>query len=135
MRYLITVTLIILVCSVFAQNKETIVRNQVKLKRSLEQDIDQGEKNLLLEKEEYFTPNGNLTELKEFDEKGRIKKWERYQYTSKGQLAQEEILNYKGEVKKRIEHVYQDGLKVGKLYYDDRNRLYKKKRYEFEYQE
>ena len=40
--------------------------------RTLEQDIAQGEKKMLLEKEEYFDANGELIELKVFDEKGRI---------------------------------------------------------------
>lgn len=101
--------------------------------RTLEQDIDQGEKNLLVEKEEFFDDNGELIELKEYDEKGRIKKWEQYRYSTEGKLIEERFLDYKGETEKRIEHIFENGLKVEKLYYDDRNRLYKKKRYEVEF--
>ena len=133
MKYLLVITLMIMGCSVFAQSKKTIVENKIKLVSSYEQDIHQGEKELILEKEEYYNTKGELIELKEFDEKGRIKKWEKYSYSSEGQLTEEKILNYRGNTEKRIEHTYQNGIKVGKLYFDDKNRLYKKKRYEFKY--
>lgn len=126
----------LLVCTSFlgvAQNKTTIVEKGVKMIRTLEQDIAQGEKKMLLEKEEYFDANGELIELKIFDEKGRIKKWEQYKYSAAGKLVEEKYLNYRGDVKERIEHVFKDGLKVEKLYYDEKNRLYKKKKYEVEF--
>lgn len=126
----------ILVCSSFlgmAQSKTTIVEKRVKMIRMLEQDIDQGEKKLLLEKEEYFDVNGELIELKEFDEKGRVKKWEQYKYSAEGKLIEEKFLNYRGNVEERIEHIFKNGLKVEKLYYDEKNRLYKKKKYEVEF--
>lgn len=117
----------------FAQNKTTIVEKGVKMVRTLEQDIVQGEKKMLLEKEEYYDVNGELIELKVFDEKGRIKKWEQFKYSAEGKLIEEKELNYKGDVKERIEHIFKDGLKVEKLYFDEKNRLYKKKKYEVEF--
>ena len=126
----------IFVCTTFlgfAQNKTTIVEKGVKMIRTLEQDIAQGEKKMLLEKEEYYDVKGELIELKVFDEKGRIKKWEQYKYSAEGKLTEEKYLNYKGDVDERIEHVFKNGLKVEKLYYDDKNRLYKKKKYEVEF--
>ncbi len=126
----------ILFCTSFlgvAQNKTTIVEKGVKMIRTLEQDIAQGEKKMLLEKEEYYDVNGELIELKEFDEKGRIKKWEQYKYSAEGKLIEEKSRNYRGDVKQRIEYIFKNGLKVEKLYYDDKNRLYKKKKYEAEF--
>lgn len=116
-----------------AQNKTTIVEKGVKMIRTLEQDIAQGEKKMLLEKEEYYDVKGELIELKEFDEKGRIKKWEQYKYSAEGKLVEEKSLNYKGDLDERIVYVFKNGLKVEKLYYDEKNRLYKKKKYEVEF--
>lgn len=116
-----------------AQSKSTIVEKKVKMIRTLEQDIDQGEKKLLIEKEEFFDENGELVELIEYNEKGRIKKWKQFKYSDEGKLIEEIILNYRGKTEERIKHIFKNGLKVEKLYYDDKNRLYKKKKYEVEF--
>ena len=74
MKYLIFICLFGAVYTASAQSKKEIAEKQIKMIRTFEQDIDQGEKEMLLEKEEYFNAAGELIEYKEFEEKGRIKK-------------------------------------------------------------
>ncbi|TKG96633.1 hypothetical protein EYV94_05120 [Puteibacter caeruleilacunae] len=135
MRNLVVViVLVILGCgNAYCQSKRVIKEHKIKLVKSYEQDIVQGEKELLLEKEEYFDENGELIEEKKFDEKGRVKGWKKFAFNEAGKLVEEQELNYRGDVVKRIEYKYSNGLLVEKSYYDNKNRKYKLKRYEFQF--
>lgn len=133
MRNIICIVLLTLSFQLSAQSKKEIREKGITVIKSYEQDLDQGEKELLLEKEEYFNSKGQLVELKEVSEKGRIKKWEKFVYTDDGLIAEEIILDFRGDVDKRIEHEYKNGLRTQKLYFDSKNRMYKKKKYEYQF--
>lgn len=133
MRNIIWILLFMLSFQVGAQSKKEIREKGITVIKSYEQDIDQGEKELLLEKEEYFNSKGQLVELKEVSEKGRVKKWEKYVYTDDGEIAEEIILDFRGDVDKRIEYKYENGLRTQKLYFDSKNRMYKKRQYEYQF--
>ena len=133
MQNIIWILLFMLSFQVSAQSKKEIREKGITVIKSYEQDIDQGEKELLLEKEEYFNSKGQLVELKEVSEKGRVKKWEKYVYTDDGEIAEEIILDFRGDVDKRIEYKYENGLRTQKLYFDSKNRMYKKRQYEYQF--
>lgn len=103
----------------------------IKVIKTFEQNFAQGEKSLLIEKEEYFNEKGVLIEEKNFDEKGKITDWDKYIYNANGDLTEEQKLNSKGDIIKRIEFRIEDGVVSEKLYYDEKGRLYKKKRFEY----
>ncbi|MDN5202232.1 hypothetical protein QQ008_12680 [Fulvivirgaceae bacterium BMA10] len=134
MKQLITVLFISLSLQLVAQSKKQIKKNGITAVKTLEQDISLGEKELWIEKEEHFDQKGELVEIKKFYKKGKIKSWERFTYNEAGLLASEEELNAKGETIKLIEYKYENGLRTQKLYYDAKKRLYKKKKYEYQYE-
>ena len=113
-----------------AQNKKIIAEKGISVIKTFEQDVAQGEKKLLIEKEEYFNKDGELIEEKRIDEKGKIKSWDKYIYENK-LLIEEQKLNYRGTIVERIKYKYNDGVKIEKLYFDEKNRLVKKKVYEY----
>lgn len=84
-----------------------------------------------LVKMEKFDDRGELTEEIEYDDHGRIDKHTRYVY--EGNLLVREIsLDRDGKVKRTIEYEYDgDGLKTAKRYYDEKDRIYKEKRYRY----
>ena len=80
---------------------------------------------------EKFDDRGELIEEIEYDDHGKIDKHTRYVYG--GSLLTREIsLTRNGKVKRTIEYEYDaDGLKTSKKYYDEKDRIYKEKRYRY----
>ncbi|RED98375.1 hypothetical protein [Marinoscillum furvescens] len=134
MKPLLTLFVLLLICSYgSAQSKKTIRNKGVSVIKTYEQDIIQGEKSMLIEKEEYFDSDGELIEEKEISEKGRIKSWIKYERDGEGNVLVETHLSDGGKQELRLEYTYENGLRVEKRYYDDRDRLYKMKKYEYQY--
>jgi hypothetical protein len=118
----------------FAQNQKTIVQKGIEVKKFWEQNLADGDKQPYLEKEEHYNAKGELIEIKEFSEKGRkLKYWYKYKYNNEGELTEEKTLGSKGEQIERIAYKYENGLRVERLTYDAKDRISKKKTYEYQY--
>ena len=132
MKKSILIVFILFTVTAFAQKKDEIIQRGITVKRTFEQNIKDGDKDPYLEKEEFFNFQGEMTELKEYKEEGKeVDKWFKYKYDEEANLIEELELNSKGEQKERIEYVYRKGLKAEKLTYDDKDRLTKRKVYEY----
>ena len=117
----------------FGQDRKEVIEKGIQVKRNYELDIAKGEKEPQIEKEEVYNFRGDLIEIKEYSEEGKVVSlWFRYKYDNQGNLIEEEELNSKGEIKERYEYKYENGLKTEKLYYDNKGRLFKKKIYKYE---
>jgi hypothetical protein len=134
MKIISTLTLIfIFTLTLSAQSKKEVVEKGIKVKQNFELDIAAGDKEPFLEKEEVYNFRGDIVEIKEFKEKGKaLTLWFKYKYDAQGNMIEETELTAKGEVKVRYEYKFENGLKTEKLYYDNKNRLYKKKIYKYE---
>ncbi|MFC0875843.1 hypothetical protein ACE01N_04575 [Saccharicrinis sp. FJH2] len=118
----------------FAQSSKKIVQKGISVVKTSEMRIDDGDKEYWIDEIEYYDNRGNLIEYKEYSDKGDdLKKWIKYKYDTNSNLIEEIELNEKGEQKERIVTIYKDDLKIERHYYDDRDRLYKKKKYEYEF--
>jgi hypothetical protein len=84
-----------------------------------------------LEKIERFDGRGELIEEIKYDRDNRITEHIRYEYD--GKLLMKEIyLDHKGRVDKTYVYEYDpDGLKISKKYFDNKDRIYKEKRYRY----
>ena len=117
----------------FGQDKKEILSSGIQVKRSYSLDVANGDKDPAIEKEEFYNFRGDLVEIKEYSDKGKtIDNWVKYKYDAQGNLVEEVELNSKGEQKTRIEYKFENGLKTEKLYYDNKNRLSKKKTFKYE---
>ncbi len=115
------------------QDRKEVIEKGIQVKRNYELDVANGDKEPSIEKEETYNFRGDLIELKVYSDKGKtVDNWVKYKYDTLGNLIEEQNLNSKGEVKERFEYKYENGLKVEKLYYDNKNRLTKKKIYKYE---
>lgn len=95
--------------------------------------IEEGLDEPLVESIETFNDDGEVIELREFSKRGEIKRWEKYSYDKDRNLIEEVFLNAKGKVERTEKSVFEDGLKVEKQYYNERDQLYKKKVYVYEF--
>jgi len=117
----------------FAQSQESIEERGIHKVVIYETDFEEGEKDKRIIEERVYDAQANLIEYKEYDDYGKAEVWEKYAYNEQGKMISETFLNAKGEQEKRIEHIYVDGLKREKRYYDHKNRLSKTKYYEYSY--
>lgn len=118
----------------FAQSEKKIVQKGIKVVKTSEMHLDDGDDEYWIDKLETYDTRGNLVEYREYSDKGDdLKEWIKYKYDSNSNCIEELELNEDGEQKKRIITIYKDDLKVERHYYDDRDRLYQKKKYEYEF--
>jgi len=130
---LIIIFVSLLAFNSFGQDKKEVIEKGIQVKRNYELDIATGDKEPVIEKEEYYNFRGDIIEVKVFTDKGKtIDSWIKYKYDGQGNLIEEQLLNAKGEVKERYEYKYENGLKTEKQYFDNKNRLFKKKIYKYE---
>jgi len=130
---LVTLSLLAIAIISFGQDKKEVIEKGIQVKRNYEIDIANGDKESTLEKEEYYNFRGDIIETKEFIDAGKtLSLWFKYKYDTQGNLIEEQELNSKGEQKERFEYKYENGLKIEKLYYDNKNRLTKKKIFKYE---
>lgn len=97
--------------------------------------IEEGLDEPLVESIETFNEDGEVIEIREFNKRGEIKRWEKYSYDEDRNLIEEVFLTAKGKVERTEKSVFEDGLKVEKQYYNERDQLYKKKVYVYEYKQ
>lgn len=134
MNKLLIICFILISTSLFAQNKKSeIVQLGIEVKRYYEQDIKNGETEPKLFKEEFFNFRGELVESKEYSIKDKkITLWFKYKYDQEGNLIEEIELNDKGTQKSRVVDRFEKGFRVERLYYDDKDRLVKKRVYKYD---
>lgn len=134
MKYLISLLLISVCFAVNAQDRDEIIKKGIEVKRYYEQELEDGDSDYFLFKEEHFNFKGEIVELKEYNNKGKdVDIWFKYQYDEIGQLIEELELDAKGNQKERIVYRYEKGLRVEKLYYDEKDRLRQRRKYEYEF--
>ena len=115
------------------QSTKTIKEKQIASQTVLEYFIEEGIDEPLVESIERYNEKGKLVEIKEFNKKGEVKRWEKYGYDENGKLVEEVLLTMKGRIERTEKTRYEDGLKVEKKYFNNRDFLYKRKVYEYEY--
>lgn len=116
-----------------AQDRKEIRDLGIVSKTVQEYFIEEGLDEPLVESIEIFNEDGEVIELKEFNKRGEVTRWEKYSYDEDRNLIEEVFLNAKGKVERIEKSVFKDGLKVEKEYYNERDQLYKKKVYVYEY--
>lgn len=131
-KYIILVVLVLAAQMASAQKKSEVVQAGIEVQRSYEIDYVNGITQPYLDKEEFFNLKGELIEIKEYKEYGKtIKLWFKYKYDQEGNVVEELELDPKGAQKEKFTYKYEKGLKLEKLTYDAKNRLTKKKTYEY----
>lgn len=136
MTYRIWAGLILLLIGgalVSGQGKKTIRERKISAITVQEYFLEEGMDEPAVESIETYDENGELTEIREFNKKGDIKKWEKYGYDEEGNLVEEVYLDEKGRITRTEKTIFEDGLRVERQFYDDKGRLYKKKAYLYEY--
>lgn len=95
--------------------------------------IEDGLDEPLVESIEKFNEDGEAIEIKEFNKRGEITRWEKYAYDEDRNLVEEVYLNEKGKVTRTEKSIFEDGFRVEKQFFNERDKLYKKKVYVYEY--
>jgi hypothetical protein len=131
---LITLAIMFFALVVNAQSKTEIINKGIEVKRTYDQDIENGDKERSLNKEEFFDAKGQLIEVKEYSDKGqKIKNWEKFKYNIDGDVIEEQELDSKGVLTKKTEYKYENGLKTERLEYDGKGRLTERRSYEYSF--
>jgi hypothetical protein len=95
--------------------------------------VEEGMDEPLVESIERYNEVGDPVEIKEFNSKGEVKRWEKYAYNKEGKLVEEVFLDEKGKVERTEKSMYKDGLRIEKQYFNNKDKLTKRKVYEYEY--
>jgi hypothetical protein len=134
LKKLIIISFILIATNAFSQNKKSeVIQLGIETKRYYEQDIKNGDTEPTLYKEEFFNFRGELIETKEYSKKdNKITLWFKYKYDHEGNLIEEKELNEKGVQKSRTVDKFEKGYRVERLYYDDKDRLIKKRVYKYD---
>lgn len=127
----ITLLTVFFTALVHAQSPKEVVKHNIATKQVVEIEVERGTKARSVEEFEAYDKNGNLIEKKDFNNDGELKEWVKYEYNEDEEVVKEIYLDEKGKVLESIVFVFKDGLKKEKLYYDSKNRLVKKKVYEY----
>jgi len=119
--------------TVLGQDASKIQEKKIAARTVYEYFVEEGLDEPVVESVERYNERGDLLEIKEFNSKGEVKRWEKYDYDESGHLVEEVYLDGKGKVQRTEKSVYSDGLRVEKLFYNKKDKLYKRKVYEYEY--
>jgi len=119
--------------SVFGQDRKDIRDREIGSRTVNEYFIEEGIKEALIESFQKYNEDGEVIEVKEFNKRGEITLWEKYAYDEDRNIIEEVFLDEKGKVTRTEKTIYEDGLKVEKHYYNNKEKLYKKKVYVYEY--
>lgn len=126
--------LVIFGLSSYGQKSSDLVQRGIVVKRQYDKNVEDGDKDFYLDKEEFYDFRGEIIEIKEYTNLGKeIKTWLKYKYDNLGNLIEELELNPKGEQITRITYKYENGLRIEKNDYDAKNRLTKTRKYEYGY--
>ena len=97
--------------------------------------IEEGLDEPLVESIEKYNEDGEVIELKEFNKRGVITRWEKYTYDEDRNVIEEIFLDARGKVTRTEKSIFEDGFRVEKHYFNERDKLFKKKVYVYEYSE
>jgi antitoxin component YwqK of YwqJK toxin-antitoxin module len=117
------------------QDAETIKEKKIASRTVHEYFLEQGMDKAVVESIEKYDENGKLTEIKEFNSKGEVKLWEEYTYNEEGKVVEARYFNARGNLESREKNIYSDGLRTEKLFYNNKDKLVKRKVYEYEYRD
>ena len=134
-RFLLTTSFILLAVVLMGQSAETIKEKKILSTTVYEYFIEEGLDEPMLESLENFNDQGMLIEVKEFDNKGDVKRWEKYVYNEEDKVIEEIFLDAKGRIESREKSIYSDGLRTEKQFYNNKDKLVKRKVYEYEFQD
>ena len=127
------ITLLIAGVCVFGQGRKTVKEHGIASTTVEEYFIEEGMNEPVVESFERFNEDGEVVELREYNKRGEVKKWEKYVFDEEGNLVEEIFLDPKGNIVSTEKTIYKNGLKAEKHFYNNRNKLYKKKVYVYEY--
>ncbi len=134
-RFLLTTSFILLAGVLMGQSTETIKEKKILSTTVYEYFIEEGLDEPMLESLENFNDQGMLIEVKEFDNKGDVKRWEKYVYNEEDKVIEEIFMDAKGRIESREKSIYSDGLRTEKQFYNNKDKLVKRKVYEYEFQD
>ena len=97
--------------------------------------LEEGLDEPLVESIEKFNEDGEVIEIQEFNKRGEVTRWEKYSYDEDRNLIEEVFLNARGKVTRTEKSIYEEGFRVEKQYFNEREKLYKKKVYVYEYKQ
>jgi hypothetical protein len=131
--FLLTCAFLIMAGPVLGQSTTIIKEKKIATRTVQEYFIDEGMDEPVVESIERYNESGDLIEIQEFNSRGDVKLWEKYTYDNEGRVVEEIFLDAKGRIERTEKSIYSDGLKIEKQYYNNRDKLYKRKVYEYEY--
>ena len=126
-------TLLFVSIQTMGQSKKTILEKEIQSLTVLELFIEEGIKEPLIEEKQIFNEDGELIELITYNKEGDVTKWEKYLYDEDGNIIEEIFLDSRGKIEKKEKTIFKEGLRVERQFFDNRDRMYKKKIYEYEY--
>jgi len=126
---------LLLSAPVFGQSTKTIKEKQIISLTVQEYFIEEGMDKPVVESLEKYDENGQLVEIKEFNSRGEVKLWEKYVYDEEGNVVETQFMNSRGKLEKTEKTIYSDGLRIEKQFYNNKNKLVKRKVYEYEYRD
>ena len=97
--------------------------------------IEEGLDKPLVESIEKYNEDGEVIEIQEFNKRGELTRWEKYAYDEDRNLIEEVFLDEKGKVTRTEKSVFEEGFRVEKQFFNERDKLYKKKVYVYEYKQ
>jgi len=133
--FLLTAALLLAMIPMMGQSTKTVKEKKIASQTIYEYFIEEGQDEPVIESIERFDENGELVELKELNNKGEVKTWEKYGYNEDGKLVEVKVLDVKGRVESTEKSIYKDGLRVEKQYFNNKDQIVKRKVYEYEYRE
>ncbi len=125
----------LLAAPILGQSKKIIKEKKIASQSIYEYFVEEGIDEPLLESYEIFDTAGNLLEIKELNNKGEVKLWQKYVYDEAGNVVEEIFLDAKGRLESREKSFYSDGLREEKLFYNKKDKLVKRKVYEYEFRD
>lgn len=131
--FLLTGTLLLMAGPVAGQSTKTIKERKIATRTVYEYFVEEGMDEPVVESVEQYNEKGDLVEITEFNRKGDVKLWEKYAYNEEGKLVEEIFMDAKGRIDRTEKSIYADGLRVEKQYFNSKDKLYKRKVYEYEY--
>lgn len=118
-----------------AQSKKTIREKGITTIIVNEYFIEEGMDEPLVESIQRFNEAGELIEIKEFNKKEEVKRWEKYIYDDDGNVVEQIFLDEKGRITETEKNIYDGKLRIEKHYFNNKGKLYKKKVYQYEYRQ
>lgn len=128
-------TLMLLGGTILGQSTELIKEKKIASRSIYEYFVEEGITEPMLESFKKYDAEGNLLETKELNRKGEIKLWQKYTYDEEGRVLEEVFLDSKGRVERKEKNIYSDGLRVEKQFYNKKDKLVKRKVYEYEFRD